>query len=589
MLHPATEAAEALAATDELAGLRRLLDLCRLENEAVPAHDSPFRALRRGLAEAEVDWRGDRTARRRRILGAIAAWAGAEPDTRTADVAARVAGELISVTFTFSSRAAEDHLKFRFGSWAVDGEPDHAELVVTAAAYVALLVPRLDDGGMAAVIERLKQIALVAAGEKVGQGTEASDWGKKLLRAASEPVVLTVLTHWSRLGLPERRQLLSAMPTHPAVAALAVTDEDLRRYLLLCPLASQQRLTTDQRRVQLRALIQRDGSQATGQLLLQACDAALNRLATLLAVELGEQLNEDEARRLVLDLANLGGCAQGVAGALLLRVVGRHPALTTLVDELAADADNAAIAAGALDSIEAAHESRLVGVLRAHERWSVAASLAGHLAICRRLTPRQRGHELLLLAAAWPDAPMAELALREVGPDQPDGVEVDAEELPLLAEGLSRQLHLATGPMTELQGAFATLSRGDTAQMTDVLLQHLERVIAQEREAPRSQPQLQALPEGLRLALLGLNGERAEYVTAQVGDWLGARLEHTQAGAWSVFSSRVSWRRSGRGPLRSPRCFNAWRPGQLDSELWLSDCLPAASMNRSGATRCVGY
>jgi hypothetical protein len=60
--------------------------------------------------------------------------------------------------------------------------------------------------------------------------------------------------------------------------------------------------------------------------------------------------------------------------------------------------------------------------------------------------------------------------------------------------------------------------------MAETLLAHLARVIAQDREAPG--PRLEALPDGLRLALMDMSGDEGARLAASVGGSLADRVEH---------------------------------------------------------------
>jgi len=528
VMHPATEAAGSLASADEPAGILRLLELCRLTDATVKPSDSPYGALGSGLGHAELDWRRDRTARRQRILSVISAWAGRDPDARTAEVAARAAGMLVSVTFQFQSRAAEDNLKFRHGSWAVDAEPDHAALVLAAALYVASLVPRLDVAGLDPVIERLHESARVAAGEKVGQGTEATPWGKELLLAASEPIVRVLVARWTELTLRLRRHLVHALPTHSLVVAALAGDAQLRRYLIVFPLADEQRPSTVVQRDHLASLVERDGDEAAGQLLLLvACDTELGRGPFLLADVLAERLGGVEADALIRALLARGSCAHNVAGLVLRGAVRRHPGVVALIDELASNADTAAVATTALDELNPQCEARLAEVVRAHETRGATAALAGHLTICERLTPPERGAALLRLAAARAEPELVELALREVATADVSEVSVANDDLSLLAEQLTRLLHTADGPVTELQGAIEVILRGDPNRAVALLLAHFEDVMEQDHDpSGATRPRRQALPEAMRQALLTASPDTAELLTTELGGWLADHVEH---------------------------------------------------------------
>jgi hypothetical protein len=517
VLHPATSLVAAVASTNTTAAFRRLLDLSRLEVSVRPDRPEAVAALRNALNREEFDWRGDRTVRRAALFETVVDWAGDASDPRVAEVAALAMGELTTVIFVFSSRAAEDNLKFRMGSYTVDEEPDHARLVIAAAAYAASLVGCLDDYGIGVLIDRLAENRRIATGGTVGHGdgTAATQWGRQLLLAAEQPIAAALVARWGKLPIHLRHRLAVALPGHSAVTTAASRDDDLRRYAVVMAPGDLPG-SRDEHLARIKAIVDSDGSPACARLLQDMAGEAA-RGPILLAQALAGVLSAEAAEALIRALAGSGHGWWPPSAALLAGSLQRHPQIRDVAAELAGRADAAPTVAGILDHLEPEAEAKVTAILATHQDEHTTAALAGHLTICERRKPCERGEALIALAAEQDDPHTAALALREITPEAAVSCSAVVPEASLgaLAKQLARQLSMSDNNLPDLHGAFAVLAGSSPERATRLLIDDLTSV------------DRHLVPSGLAEGLRAMPASAAEGFCEEVGTWLIDHAERT--------------------------------------------------------------
>ena len=509
--------AGALTVVDDARGLPRLLELVALAPPGDESTEAGRTALSAAFAEYEQDWRGDAHERRRRRLALIRDWACAEPDAASAASAAYAAGLAIAVTFTAVSRTAEDAVKIRYSAWAIDNDPIHGQLVLAAAALLAAYVPRLEQSGLEVVLERLEEIAPIAAGGEaaapVGRGARASGWGRAILQAAAAVIVLALLSRWRDLPLAIRRRVVALGEPHALLAEALKHDAELRRVLEVAPLRAGADASA------LSAIAHQEGvMEAAAVLATVASVPGSAAAAEPLAETLAASADAAQCREILLRYAHT---CPPAAAAFLPTALQRHPSLLDLAIAFASRSDTAGATAAALDAVPADDEARLVAQLADA---GFAGLAAEHLAGCARLTPQERATALIALASdgGSPDRARAVLAHFPAGIELADSA---ALELAL------RDVTAVAPELAAVAGALAP------AALAAFLIGRLERVLRGEAQnVPFAAKIVQELP-----------GERAEIVVETLGEWLIARLDDV---SWPrIGELAVSWIKPADAPV----------------------------------------